>query len=85
METEVEKKMVSELKNAAMLRSKSGGSKQGLAALFWKQSSVAISKDTVLASSTANKMEVRPRITGSVQPHRSKIILIGIMLKDGIV
>ena len=37
------KELISELKNAAMLRSKSGGSKQGLAALFSKQSSVAIS------------------------------------------
>ena len=34
---------MSELKNAAMLRGKSGGSKQGFAALFSKQSSVAIS------------------------------------------
>ena len=47
------KEMMSELKNAAMLRGKSGGSKQGYAALFSKQSSAAISTDTVLASSTA--------------------------------
>ena len=53
------KQLMSELKNAAMLRGKSGGSKQGYAGLFSKQS--------------------------SAQPHRSKIILIGIMLKDGIV
>jgi hypothetical protein len=44
---------MSELKNAVMFRSKSAGSKQGLAALFSKQSSAAISTDTVLASSTA--------------------------------
>jgi len=31
-----------------------------------------------------HKLEVQ-LITGSVQPHRSKIILLGIMLKDGIV
>ena len=47
------KELMSELKNAAMFRSKSAGSKQGLAALFSKQSSAAISTDTVLASSTA--------------------------------
>ena len=35
--------LMSDFKNDAMLRSKSGGSKQGLAALFSKQSSVAIS------------------------------------------
>ena len=31
-----------------------------------------------------HKIEIQ-LITGSVQPHRSKIILLGIMLKDGIV
>ncbi len=62
VEKQVEKKIMWDLKNAAMLRSKSGGSKQGLAALFSKQSPVAISKDTVLASSTANKMKMKMKV-----------------------
>ena len=52
------KQLMSELKNAAMLRSKSGGSKQGLAALFSKQSSVAIST-AVNSYDSMSKAELR--------------------------
>ena len=45
--------LISDFKNAAMLRSRIGGSKKGFAALFSKQSSAASSTDSVLASSTA--------------------------------
>ena len=54
METQVEKKMMVELKNAAMPRSKSGGSKQGYAALFAKQRPALSSMASTPASSTAS-------------------------------
>ena len=47
-----------DLKNDAMFRSKSGGSKQGLAALFSKQSSVAIST-AVNSYGSMSKAELR--------------------------
>ena len=50
---QLKEELTSDFKNAAMLRSRIGGSKKGFAALFSKQSSAASSTDSVLASSTA--------------------------------
>ena len=49
----LKEELILDFKNAAMLRSRIGGSKKGFAALFSKQSSAASSTDSVLASSTA--------------------------------
>ena len=54
MEIQVKKDLMSELKNAAMLRGKIGGSKQGYAALFSKQRSALSSMASTPASSTAS-------------------------------
>jgi hypothetical protein len=54
VEIQVKKDLMSELKNAAMLRGKIGGSKQGYAALFSKQRSALSSMASTPASSTAS-------------------------------
>jgi len=49
----LKEELISDFKNAAMLRSRIGGSKKGFAALFSKQTSAASCTDNVLASSSA--------------------------------